>query len=108
MNFSPLTKGGRGGYIAEGDHPPRPPFVRGEKDTVIEKLYEWLDHRISYRKIKDAMLLEHIPGGAKWRYVWGSTSGVRLPDPARHRRSAHDRLQPRRLDGLGQRLLHPV
>jgi ubiquinol-cytochrome c reductase cytochrome b subunit len=40
---------------------------------VIEKLYEWLDHRISYRKIKDAMLLEHIPGGAKWRYVWGST-----------------------------------
>jgi quinol-cytochrome oxidoreductase complex cytochrome b subunit/mono/diheme cytochrome c family protein len=32
----------------------------------------WLDHRIGFKKLLDALLLEHIPGGAKWRYVWGS------------------------------------
>jgi quinol-cytochrome oxidoreductase complex cytochrome b subunit/mono/diheme cytochrome c family protein len=32
----------------------------------------WLDHRTGYKKLLDALLLEHIPGGAKWRYVWGS------------------------------------
>jgi ubiquinol-cytochrome c reductase cytochrome b subunit len=31
-----------------------------------------MDHRIGHRKFLDAMLLEHIPGGARWRYVWGS------------------------------------
>jgi ubiquinol-cytochrome c reductase cytochrome b subunit len=36
-------------------------------------LGDWLDHRTGYRKLIDALLLEHIPGGAKWRYVWGST-----------------------------------
>lgn len=37
------------------------------------KFLEWLDHRTGYRKLRDALLLEHIPGGASWRYVWGST-----------------------------------
>jgi len=32
----------------------------------------WLDHRTGYKKLLEALLLEHIPGGAKWRYVWGS------------------------------------
>lgn len=40
---------------------------------MLGKLSDWLDHRTGYRKLMDAMLLEHIPGGAKWRYVWGST-----------------------------------
>ncbi|HYV35279.1 MAG TPA: cytochrome b N-terminal domain-containing protein [Gemmataceae bacterium] len=35
-------------------------------------LCAWLDQRTGYKKILDALLLEHIPGGAKWRYVWGS------------------------------------
>jgi ubiquinol-cytochrome c reductase cytochrome b subunit len=39
---------------------------------VIGMLYDWLDHRIGHRKLLDVMLLEHIPGGARWRYVWGS------------------------------------
>jgi ubiquinol-cytochrome c reductase cytochrome b subunit len=39
---------------------------------VVRSLCDWLDHRIGYRKLVDAMLLEHIPGGARWRYVWGS------------------------------------
>lgn len=40
---------------------------------MFRNLSDWLDHRTGYRKLRDAMLLEHIPGGAKWRYVWGST-----------------------------------
>ncbi len=32
----------------------------------------WLDHRTGYKKLLEALLLEHVPGGAKWRYVWGS------------------------------------
>src|SRR5437588_5338621 len=40
---------------------------------MLAKLSEWLEHRTGFRKLRDAMLLEHIPGGARWRYVWGST-----------------------------------
>jgi ubiquinol-cytochrome c reductase cytochrome b subunit len=32
----------------------------------------WFDHRTGYRKLIDVLLIEHIPGGARWRYVWGS------------------------------------
>src|SRR5260370_3077321 len=39
---------------------------------MLGKLRDWCDHRTGYRKIRDALLIEHIPGGAKWRYVWGS------------------------------------
>src|SRR6266849_10570423 len=35
-------------------------------------LRSWLDHRISYRTLVAALLIERIPGGARWRYVWGS------------------------------------
>jgi len=36
-------------------------------------LLDWLDHRTGYRAILHDTLFEHIPGGARWRYVWGST-----------------------------------
>lgn len=36
------------------------------------KFFDWLDQRTGYRRFREFMLLEHIPGGAKWRYVWGS------------------------------------
>jgi quinol-cytochrome oxidoreductase complex cytochrome b subunit len=39
---------------------------------VLERLSTWVDHRTGIRRIRDALLLEHIPGGARWRYVWGS------------------------------------
>ncbi len=32
----------------------------------------WLEHRAGVKKLVAAMLLEGVPGGAKWRYVWGS------------------------------------
>ena len=34
---------------------------------------DWLDDRTGYRRLLRAALVEAIPGGAKWRYVWGST-----------------------------------
>jgi quinol-cytochrome oxidoreductase complex cytochrome b subunit/cytochrome c2 len=39
---------------------------------MFAKLRDWLDDRTGYRKLISALLIEHIPGGAKWRYVWGS------------------------------------
>ena len=35
-------------------------------------LRDWLQHRTGYRSIMSVLLIENIPGGAKWRYVWGS------------------------------------
>jgi ubiquinol-cytochrome c reductase cytochrome b subunit len=39
----------------------------------MSRLRDWLDHRTGYRAIVHDALYEHIPGGARWRYVWGST-----------------------------------
>ena len=41
--------------------------VRGAK-----ALLDWLDGRTGYRRLVRAALVEPIPGGAKWKYVWGS------------------------------------
>ncbi len=39
---------------------------------MIASLYKWLDHRTGCRRLMEVLLIEHIPGGARWRYVWGS------------------------------------
>ena len=33
----------------------------------------WLDDRTGYRGLLRRLLLEPVPGGARWRYVWGRT-----------------------------------
>jgi ubiquinol-cytochrome c reductase cytochrome b subunit len=33
----------------------------------------WLDQRTGYRDLAREALFENIPGGSRWRYVWGST-----------------------------------
>lgn len=33
----------------------------------------WLDSRTGYRHLLQELLCENIPGGSRWRYVWGST-----------------------------------
>ena len=33
---------------------------------------DWLDQRTGYRKLLEEALREVIPGGSRWRYVWGS------------------------------------
>ncbi|MGH9338125.1 MAG: cytochrome b N-terminal domain-containing protein [Acidobacteriota bacterium] len=39
----------------------------------MSSLGDWLDERTGCRNLRLKLLFEHIPGGAKWRYVWGST-----------------------------------
>ncbi len=34
---------------------------------------DWLDQRTGYKKLVHETLYENVPGGARWRYVWGST-----------------------------------
>jgi ubiquinol-cytochrome c reductase cytochrome b subunit len=40
---------------------------------MITALLNWFDHRVGYRELLQEALYERIPGGARWRYVWGST-----------------------------------
>ena len=37
------------------------------------RLIDWLDDRTGVRRLIRGALYEHIPGGARWRYIWGST-----------------------------------
>jgi ubiquinol-cytochrome c reductase cytochrome b subunit len=39
----------------------------------MNHLADWFDHRTGYRRLVHDALYEHIPGGARWRYTWGST-----------------------------------
>lgn len=39
----------------------------------MQRVLNWLDHRTGFRHLMKAALFEPIPGGARWRYVWGST-----------------------------------
>lgn len=39
----------------------------------MKRLLNWLDDRTGYRDLMKEALDEPIPGGARWRYVWGST-----------------------------------
>jgi ubiquinol-cytochrome c reductase cytochrome b subunit len=34
---------------------------------------QWLDSRTGYKGLLHEVLFENVPGGARWRYVWGST-----------------------------------
>lgn len=39
----------------------------------MKKLIDWIDQRTGARKLTREALYENVPGGARWRYVWGST-----------------------------------
>ena len=38
----------------------------------MKAFFDWLDHRTGYKKLAHEALYENVPGGARWRYVWGS------------------------------------
>src|SRR5215467_11226404 len=40
---------------------------------MIKRFIDWMDQRTGYRKLVHEALYENVPGGARWRYVWGST-----------------------------------
>jgi ubiquinol-cytochrome c reductase cytochrome b subunit len=44
--------------------------------NVFRFLRDWIDDRTGLGKVIDALLLEPIPGGARWRYVWGSALAI--------------------------------
>ena len=39
----------------------------------MKGIFDWLDQRTGYRGFIKSALFESVPGGARWRYVWGST-----------------------------------
>jgi ubiquinol-cytochrome c reductase cytochrome b subunit len=39
----------------------------------MKALRDWLDQRTGYKKLFHEALFENVPGGSRWRYVWGST-----------------------------------
>ena len=39
----------------------------------MQTMLNWLDERTGIRDLMHEALYERIPGGARWRYVWGST-----------------------------------
>jgi ubiquinol-cytochrome c reductase cytochrome b subunit len=41
--------------------------------SQLARLVDWLDHRSGVRSLAREALYERVPGGARWRYVWGST-----------------------------------
>jgi ubiquinol-cytochrome c reductase cytochrome b subunit len=44
----------------------------------MKRLLDWLDHRTGVKKLTHEALYENVPGGARWRYVWGSTLSFAL------------------------------
>ena len=42
-------------------------------DSTQHRVPAWIEHRTGILGFTRAALYEHIPGGARWRYVWGST-----------------------------------
>jgi len=53
------------------------PSHHGRPDTnakgLLGRLGDFLDDRTGYRALVHEALYERVPGGARWRYVWGST-----------------------------------
>lgn len=39
----------------------------------MKSAFDWLDQRTGYKRLLNEALFENVPGGARWRYVWGST-----------------------------------
>ena len=39
----------------------------------MKRILDWVDDRTGIRKLTHEALFENIPGGSRWRYVWGST-----------------------------------
>src|SRR5438128_2080106 len=44
----------------------------------MNSLLAWVDHRTGYKQFLHDALFENVPGGSRWRYVWGSTLSFTL------------------------------
>jgi quinol-cytochrome oxidoreductase complex cytochrome b subunit/mono/diheme cytochrome c family protein len=55
-----------------GGRPAAKPATTAKKG-LIGQLGDFLDDRTGFRAVMHEALYERVPGGARWRYVWGST-----------------------------------
>ena len=39
----------------------------------VQEFHDWLDLRTGCKALVHELLYENVPGGSRWRYVWGST-----------------------------------
>lgn len=58
---------------ATGSPSPQPSPQGGGSRRIGARVCDWLDNRTGYRQLVQQALYEPIPGGSRWRYVWGST-----------------------------------
>jgi len=47
--------------------------LRENRGGPLKQLADFLDDRTGWRGLMHEALYERVPGGARWRYVWGST-----------------------------------
>lgn len=45
----------------------------GPRRGILKRLGDFFDDRTGWRALVHEALFERVPGGARWRYVWGST-----------------------------------
>ncbi|MBP6775431.1 MAG: cytochrome b N-terminal domain-containing protein [Gemmatimonadaceae bacterium] len=53
--------------------PELPQRLAREDPRLMKNALAWLDQRTGYKALVHEALFENVPGGARWRYVWGST-----------------------------------
>jgi ubiquinol-cytochrome c reductase cytochrome b subunit len=51
----------------------KPASQAGLRRGLLGQLADFLDDRTGFRSVVHEALYERVPGGARWRYVWGST-----------------------------------
>jgi len=39
----------------------------------MTRFHDWFDQRVGWRQLVHDAFYENVPGGSRWRYVWGST-----------------------------------
>ena len=73
---------------------------------MLKQLADWIDDRTGYRALVRTFSDEIIPGGARWRYIFGSALASIFLIQAFTGHADDDGVQPVDGDGLGKRLLH--
>ena len=76
--------------------------------SPLRSLVDWLDNRTGVRGLLHEALYERVPGGARWRYVWGSTLVIAFVCSDDHWHVSLDGLQPEHSDRLGKRVLYSI
>jgi len=74
----------------------------------MNSLLNWLDDRTGFKALMHEALYERVPGGARWRYVWGSTLVFTFSVQLVTGTVPVDVLQPQFADRLGERVLSPA